>query len=198
MNFLIRNKSFQNLVLQQSHRHSNQLHSHFATNVIPPEYANDKFMGVTGNVFIKFAEDLSPFVRDTLSCKVTHLEPGKMTMTMPYKPEFIGNPLTRVLHGGVTASLIDHCGGFACMSALTDSRYLLSTADLRVDYINPAPADTIHCEATVIAHGKSLMRSDIVAWNKDRTVKIAFGRAAYMLYPNKLIKSSEDAFNSKE
>jgi len=145
-----------------------------------------KFLGLSARTFIKVAEDASPFIRDIMSCKVTNLEPGKLSMTLPYKPSFIGNPVSKVLHGGVAAALIDHVGGFCAMTAIREPNVLLSTVDLRIDYINPAPADTMHCDAEVVSFKKTLIRSDIVCWNKDRTVKIAIGRALYSQYNSKV------------
>lgn len=142
-----------------------------------------RYLGMPGAVFIKVAEDACPFIRDTITCKVTRLEPGKMTMSMPYKPAFIGNPVSKVLHGGVAAALIDHVGGFAAMSSIQDKSMLLATVDLRIDYLCPAPPEMIHCDAEVISTKKTLVRADIIAWNADRTQKIAIGRALYSMYP---------------
>ena len=157
---------------------------------IPPDVPNDqKFLGLQGASFIKVAESACPFVRDTLGAKVTHLRPGELTMAMPYKSAFIGNPVTRVLHGGVTAALMDHVGGFCAMSAIEDKNYLLSTVDMRIDYLSPAPPDTIVCEACVVSVKKTLIRSDVVAWNADRTKKVAIGRTLYSKYPSKITLS---------
>jgi len=154
---------------------------------IPAHVPSDtKFLGLSVRTFIKVAEEASPFIRDVISCKVTHLEPGKLTMTLPFKPQYIGNPVTSVLHGGVAAALIDHVGGFCAMTSIREANVLLSTVDLRIDYINPAPAETMHCEAEVVSFKKSLIRSDIVCWNHDRTVKIAIGRALYSQYNSKV------------
>ncbi len=155
-----------------------------------------KYIGLSGEVFIKVAEEASPFVRDTLSCKVSHLVPGRMSMSMAYKPALIGNPVTRVLHGGVTAAIIDHVGGFCAMSSITDKNILLSTVDLRIDYINPAQPETMHCDAEVISTNKTLIRADIIAWNADRTKKIAIGRALYSMYQSKI--TINDAMEKKE
>jgi len=157
---------------------------------LPAHVPHDtKFIGVSARSFIKIAEDASPFVRDCLSAKVTSLEPGKLTMTMPFKPTFVGNPVTHVLHGGVAAALIDHVGGFCAMASIPEANVLLSTVDLRIDYINPAPADTMHCDAEVVSFKKTLIRTDIVCWNKDRTVKIAIGRALYSQYKSTVTMS---------
>ena len=144
------------------------------------------YLGYEKAQFIHIAEEACPFVRDMLEARVTSLEVGKLTMHLPYKADFIGNPVTKVLHGGVTAALIDHVGGFCAMSSVPDGNLLLSTVDLRIDYINPAPPEPMVCIANVTNRNKKMIRSDIECWNADRTVKIAEGRGLYQLYPSKI------------
>jgi uncharacterized protein (TIGR00369 family) len=132
------------------------------------------------------AEKASPFIRKTLEAKVTLLEPGKLHMSMPFKDEFIGNPVSRVLHGGVTAALMDHVGGFCAMSAIEEGNTLMSTVDLRIDYINPAPCETIHCEAELTSRHRTMFRSDVTCWNSDRTKVIATARGLYNSFPSKI------------
>lgn len=59
-------------------------------------------------------------------------------MILPFKPELIANLRLPALHGGVTASLIDHCSGLCAWSTLRDPHQTLSTVDIRVDYLSPA------------------------------------------------------------
>jgi uncharacterized protein (TIGR00369 family) len=139
------------------------------------------FLGYKRHRFIQIAESACPFIRDMLGATVTSLEAGKMTWLLPYKPDFVGNPVNKVLHGGVTAALIDHVGGLCAMSCVPDANFLLSTVDLRIDYINPARPEAMICEAHVTSRNKTLIRSDITAWNADKTRKIATGRALYSL-----------------
>ncbi len=70
--------------------------------------------------FIAMVESACPFIRNVfVGAAVSFLEPGRLTMRLPPRPDvLIGNPLTRVLHGGVTATMIDHVGGFACWTTL--------------------------------------------------------------------------------
>ena len=154
---------------------------------MPEDVAVDqKYLGLRAAAFIKVTENASPFVRDTLGAKVTHLRPGELTMHLPFRAAFVGNPVSGVLHGGVTAALIDHVGGFCAMSAIADKQYLLSTVDMRIDYLTPGRPEAMWCEATVVSHKKSLVRSDVVAWNASRTKKVAIGRALYSKYPSNI------------
>ena len=91
------------------------------------------------------------------------------------------------LHGGVAAAIIDHCGGFCAWTTLDDSNYLVSTVSLSLDYLTPAPAADMLCDAVVNHKSKTLIRTDITCWNKDRTVKLAVGHGTYNIYKVKVV-----------
>ena len=60
----------------------------------------------------------------------------------PGHANFIG-----LVHGGVTAALIDMAGGAAVMSILKPGQTLVTT-DLTLRFLNAAPSDTARLEAT--------------------------------------------------
>lgn len=60
----------------------------------------------------------------------------------PGHANFIG-----LVHGGVTAALIDMAGGAAVMSILKPGQTLVTT-DLNMRFLNAAPSDTARLEAT--------------------------------------------------
>ena len=137
-------------------------------------------------LFGSMCEKACPFVRDSLGAKLKSLKPGRVEMCLPFKEEFIGNPVSRVLHGGVTAAIVDHVGGFAAMSSIPEGNTLMSTVDLRIDYVSPAGAEEMICEAKVTSRNKSLIRSDVTCWNHDKTKVIATGRGLYNSYPSSI------------
>ena len=87
------------------------------------------------------------------------------------------------------------------MSLLPDGKQLMSTVDMRIDYINPAPGFTdIYCTAKVISRNRTLIRTDVKVWydNDDKDDKksekergrdgrlIATGRCLYNSYKSDL------------
>lgn len=66
-----------------------------------------------------------------------------------------------LVHGGVTASLIDMAGGAAVMSILKPGQTLV-TSDLTMRFLNAAPSDTARLEAT-----------GTVTWRDDRKAVVA-------------------------
>jgi uncharacterized protein (TIGR00369 family) len=92
-------------------------------------------------------DDLIPFNRH-LGIRVKELRPGHAALELPFRDEFIGDPVRRVLHGGVLSTLIDTCGGAAVWTQV-ELEDRVSTVDLRVDYLRPAPGADLVCEGTV-------------------------------------------------
>lgn len=138
--------------------------------------------------FRYIAERSSKFVSEVLKPRVTVLNKGSVTMLLPFRQDFIGNPLIPCLHGGIAASMLDHVSGICAWSVLDDALKSVSTADLRVDYLNPAPCEDLHFEATTVHLSNKLVRVDSTCWNYNRTKKIAIGRGLFNIY----FKKEED------
>lgn len=139
--------------------------------------------------FIKyFCESIAPFCRKIMTVNIEHMSKGKLTLRLPFKDCFVGNTRHPCLHGGVTAALVDHCGGFCAWTVLTDTSNALSTVDLRIDYLSPAPCEDMICDALVLHQSNHLIRTDMVCWNSSRTKKIAIARGLYNIYPMKILR----------
>lgn len=69
--------------------------------------------------------------------------------------------LVGLVHGGVTAALVDMAGGAAAMTLLKPGQTLV-TADLTLRFLNAAPGDTVRLEAT-----------GTVTWSDARKVVVA-------------------------
>ncbi len=64
----------------------------------------------------------------------------RTVLRLPWREQLVGDPTTRVLHGGVITTLIDSAFGFALMSHL-EQLADIATLDLRIDYLQPAVPD---------------------------------------------------------
>ncbi|WP_210395911.1 thioesterase family protein [Motiliproteus sediminis] len=108
----------------------------------------------------------------------------------PMKPELIGNTFQQILHGGVTATLLDIAGGLAAMSGTINKLSAIgidevvkrlqkiSTIDMRVDYLMPGRGDYFEAEAHVIRHGNRVAVTRMALKNESGN-EIALGTATY-------------------
>lgn len=115
-----------------------------------------------------------------LGFQLTKVGRGEVEMTFPYKEEVIGNPVTRVVHGGVIVSLLDTCCGSAAITMLT-SAAITPTMDLRLDYMHPAqPHKPIYVAAKVYRDTSNVMFCRGSAWQDDPENPIAHCVATFM------------------
>ena len=103
----------------------------------------------------------------------------------------IGNVKFQILHGGVSATILDSMGGVVAMSELyrrstpetfeetTKKVGKLATLDLRVDYLAPGRGQYFIAKAQVVRLGRKscLMRMDL---HNDQGIHIATGTASYV------------------
>jgi uncharacterized protein (TIGR00369 family) len=65
---------------------------------------------------------------------------GRVTIALAYDEKLVGNPATRVLHGGAITALMDATCGMAVFIKLREP-VPIATLDLRIDYLRPATPD---------------------------------------------------------
>jgi uncharacterized protein (TIGR00369 family) len=127
---------------------------------------------------IQFMEQDVPFNR-FLGFTVLHSEEGFVRVRIPFRPEFIGDPRRPALHGGIFSAVIDACGGLAVWT-LFDVADLISTVDMRVDYLRPGPDSDIVAESRVVRMGNRVSVVNTIVYPMDKNEDIlAEGRAVY-------------------
>lgn len=85
---------------------------------------------------------------DELGMSLEAIGDGKATISLPYDERLIGDPRTRVIHGGVVSTAIDTCCGAAVMSH-PSAPGGTATIDLRIEYLRAAkPGQTLVARAT--------------------------------------------------
>lgn len=128
---------------------------------------------------LKAMEEFSPFNRH-LGMKGESIEPGRVVMRLPIKPEFVGDPRRPALHGGVISTLIDSTGGAAAWSALEPGE-TVSTIDLTVDYLEPGGVDEpLVATAKVVRKGKRLCHVRMKVMQGAR--RVAEGRGVFSIH----------------
>jgi uncharacterized protein (TIGR00369 family) len=99
--------------------------------------------------------DASP-VHRALRLRVVRADDASVRLAAEAGPEHTGEDGSQFLHGGVVATLLDTAATFALIQATGVD---WGTADLRVDFVRPAPAGTLHADATAVHVGRRLGRA---------------------------------------
>ncbi len=124
-------------------------------------------------------EEVIPFNR-YLGLKVGGLRKGFARLEIPFRDEYVGDPLRPALHGGVLSMLADTAGGAAVWTGLEDERARVSTIDLRLDYLRPARLETIVAEAHVVRVGNRVGVADVRLFHPSHESEtVATGKGVY-------------------
>lgn len=134
-------------------------------------------------------EEKVPFNRH-LGVKVDGIDEESVRMKLEMRDEFVGQFVHRVLHGGVTASVLDVTGGLAAfVGTLNKIRHLpfeekvqrfnsLGTIDLRVDYLRPGRGRWFLATGYILRTGSKVAVTRMELHNDDHNL-IAVGTGAY-------------------
>jgi uncharacterized protein (TIGR00369 family) len=136
-------------------------------------------MNAVFELYRQIMEEFIPFNK-VLGMKLLEVKDYKVTVLIPFKPELIGDPRKKAIHGGVLASVMDAAGGAAGGTTLKSFDDKLSTIDLRIDYIQPGRGEDIICEAEVVRSGSRVIFTKMVCFHQDKKHEIiAEGRGVY-------------------
>ncbi len=109
-------------------------------------------MRLSEDQFRRFFEQGIPF-NAHLGLRIESLAPGKATILLPFRDEHVGDIFRPAVHGGVLAALIDATAG-AAVFTLATVKDRVSTIDLRIDYLRPAPKRDLLAVAEVRRMGR--------------------------------------------
>lgn len=124
-------------------------------------------------------EELIPFNR-FLGIKVIEIADRHVRLTLPFRPELVGDPMRPALHGGVISTLADVAGGLAVWTGLADPRARVSTIDLRVDYLLPGRLQTLEARADVVRKGNRVGVVDMRVYHPSHASEtVATGKGVY-------------------
>jgi uncharacterized protein (TIGR00369 family) len=111
--------------------------------------------------------------------------PGEAWSSLPYRPVFVGDTTTGVLHGGVVTAMLDESCGMAVQLALDGAR-AIATLDLRIDYQKPAtPGLAIRAHAICYRVTRSIAFVRATAYQDSEDEPVATATACFMLGANR-------------
>jgi len=132
-----------------------------------------------------------PF-NELLGMKITDYTTSSIELKINMDDKLIGNPIRKILHGGVTASVLDVAGGMLVAAAaipqmesctrkdFEKNLKSLGTIDLRVDYLRPGWGDEFTATAQVIRSGNKVAVTRMELHNQEG-IHIAFGTGTYLV-----------------
>ncbi|MGP1275910.1 MAG: PaaI family thioesterase [Caulobacterales bacterium] len=116
-----------------------------------------------------------------LGFRLERIEEGLAILRAPYRDDLIGDPDTRVLHGGVVTALLDHACGLAAFAGL-GGKDATATLDLRLDYMRPAePGRDVVAVARCIRASGLFAFVTAIAHDGDEADPVATATAAFMV-----------------
>jgi uncharacterized protein (TIGR00369 family) len=111
--------------------------------------------------------------------------PGEAWSSLPYRPVFVGDTGTGVLHGGVVTAMLDESCGMAVQLALDGTR-AIATLDLRIDYQKPAtPGIAIQAHSVCYRVTRSIAFVRSTAYQESEDDPVATATACFMIGANR-------------
>src|ERR1700740_2807820 len=111
--------------------------------------------------------------------------PGEGWSSLPYRPVFVGDSETGVLHGGVATAMLDESCGMAVQLALDGTR-AIATLDLRIDYQKPAtPGLAIRAHSLCYRVTRSTAFVRATAYQDSEDDPVATATACFMVGANR-------------
>ncbi|WP_300464511.1 thioesterase family protein [Desulfobacula sp.] len=117
---------------------------------------------------------------------------GTAVTRFDMKEALIGNSAAGILHGGVTAAVIDLTGGLSALiscakfhegnafDGIDEKLTASATIDMRVDFLRPGRGRSFHCKSRIIRAGSRIVVAKIDLYN-EKDVRIATGTATYLI-----------------
>jgi uncharacterized protein (TIGR00369 family) len=126
-------------------------------------------------------EALDAMVRDApfhrwLGVTLQSLTADSVEILLPWREEFVSDPVVRYTHGGILAALIDLAGDYAVAAKLGRG---VPTVDMRVDYHRAAQPGPLVAQASVIKLGGTLATAEARVFDEQQRL-VASGRGVYL------------------
>jgi len=116
-----------------------------------------------------------------LGMKVIETGPKFAVLMLPYQEHLVGDPVRKVIFGGVITTLIDQACGIAVACSLDNLR-AIATVDLRVDYLRAAePGCDLYARAECYRVARSVAFVRVVAYEREIDDPFASCLGTFML-----------------
>jgi len=116
-----------------------------------------------------------------IGIKFVAVDKGLGTLSLPYNPDLIGDPRSRVIAGGAVTTLLDQACGLAAIAGF-DGFGQIATLSLRIDYQRSAtPGETVIAEAVCYKTTRHVAFIRAIAHDGNSDDPVATAQACFML-----------------
>ncbi len=127
-----------------------------------------------------------------LGLTITVCEQDKAEIRFLWDDKLMGNPIQKILHGGVTATALDTVGGILAIysrlsrhselseQTLSELTAKVGTIDLRTDYLRPGRGEEFIATAHLIRSGNKVCVCRMELHN-EKEQHIAYGTGTYLV-----------------
>ena len=89
-----------------------------------------------------------------------------------FSKNHIGNPITKVLHGGIIAALLQNTAQFHVLWE-QDMHNIPEIIDISINFLRLGKDEDVYARASIIKYGNRVLNVEVKAWNNDETSPIA-------------------------
>ncbi len=115
-----------------------------------------------------------------MGMKFIAVDQGRATLSLPYSQKLIGDPKSRVLHGGAITTLLDQASGLAAIAGYNRPTSV-ATLNLSIDYMRAAePGKTILATAHCYKVTRHVAFVRGIAHDGDEDDPVAMSQATFM------------------
>jgi uncharacterized protein (TIGR00369 family) len=137
-----------------------------------------------------FVQKVSPSFNDILDFSLDSQTFDEGVVSFDLRDELIGNPIFRILHGGVISSILDIAGGHTVhikvfeevrekpFDKQLERLSKIGTIDLRIDYLRPGRGQHFTAKGCILRMGKKVAVTRMELRNED-SILIAVGTGTY-------------------
>lgn len=135
-------------------------------------------MEATEEIFKNIIENLVP-LHTFLKFKLENISEGFALIKVPFKEQYVGDPRRQSIHGGIIATALDSVGGAAAMTTLISFEDVISTIDMRVDYLRPGKPEDLFVEGRLVRSGNRIVVTSMIAFQGNKDYVVAEAKGVY-------------------
>lgn len=115
-----------------------------------------------------------------LGVEMISMSAQRIHIRLPYRDDWLGDPLNGLIHPGVTSTLVDSGSGLAVLARL-EKPEPIATLDLRMDYLRPALAGkALDCSAECYRVTPHIVFVRASVWQDSPEKPVALSQSAFM------------------